>query len=129
MGYTVYLRTNLINGKKYVGQTKNLKKRDYYWNCLKTRYANKILTEEREKYCLENFKTDILAECDTQEEAWELEQKYIAELGTKYPAGYNMCNGGKTSEGTIFTEEAKKKTDRLISVKFLKNAFLLCNLI
>lgn len=109
MEYTVYLRTNLINGKQYVGQTKNIRTRENNWRCIKARYANKILTEEREKYGANNFKMDILAECETQEEAWELEQRYIAELGTRFPAGYNMCNGGKTSEGTIFTEETKKK--------------------
>ncbi len=97
MEYTVYLRTNLINGKQYVGQTKNIRTRENDWRCLKARYANKILTEEREKYGVNNFKTDILAECETQEEAWELEQKYIAELGTKYPAGYNQSDGGEKS--------------------------------
>ena len=29
MPYTIYLRTNLVNGKQYVGQTRNFKQREY----------------------------------------------------------------------------------------------------
>lgn len=109
MKYTVYLRTNLINGKQYVGQTKNFERREYEWNQLSKRYANKYITDEREKYGLENFKTDVIAETETQEEAWELEQKYINEMNTKYPNGYNMSDGGETKKGTFVTEEIRKK--------------------
>lgn len=87
------------------------------WNCLKIRYANHLLTEEREKYGLDNFKTEILAEVETREDAWELEKQYIKELKTKYPNGYNMGDGGEGTTGVEkpsmlgrhHTEEAKKK--------------------
>ena len=107
MKYTVYIRTNLINGKQYVGQTKNFKRRESNWRDLSTRYANKLLTVDREKYGLENFKVEILAEVETREEAWDLEQKFTLEYNTKYPNGYNMGNGGKTQEGTLHTDESK----------------------
>lgn len=107
MKYTVYLRTNLVNGKQYVGQTKDFKKRNSDWECLSTKYANKVLTTDRDKYGLENFKTEILAEVETREEAWNLEQNIIKEKNTKYPFGYNMCDGGKTSKGSIFIDETK----------------------
>lgn len=99
MKYTVYLRTNLVNGKQYVGQTKNLKKRENYWYSLKSNYANNTLTEDREKYGLENFNLEILAIVETREEACELERKYIKELNTLHPNGYNMACGGKNNTG------------------------------
>ena len=99
MKFTVYLRTNKVNGMQYVGQTNNFEKREREWKCLKARYANKLIQSDREKYGIENFSTAILAECDTQEEAWELEEKYAAELNTIQPNGYNRAYGGKTNNG------------------------------
>lgn len=109
MKYTVYLRTNLVNGKQYVGQTGDIETREKQFNRIRQRYANKILTKDRQKYGLENFKIDILAETDNQEEAWSLEQKYIIELNTKYPNGYNMSDGGFSSKGTKHSEDSKNK--------------------
>lgn len=43
MEYTVYLRTNLINGKQYVGQSGNIKERNLTWKSYKTPYSRYIL--------------------------------------------------------------------------------------
>lgn len=99
MPYTIYLRTNLVNGKQYVGQTCDFRKRESQWNCLKARYANQYIVAEREKYGVENFKCEIIAEVETREDAWELERHYIEELNTVYPNGYNRAYGGKTNVG------------------------------
>lgn len=109
MGYTIYLRTNLVNGKQYVGQTGNFRRREKAWGCTKLGYANWYLNEEREKYGLENFDVSILAEVDTQEESWELEQNYIEQLGTKYPDGYNMSDGGTGPKNVYRPEEFRQK--------------------
>lgn len=106
--YIVYLRTNTVNGKQYVGQTNNFNKREKHWNSLKQKYANSYLCFDREKYGIKNFTVEILAEVETREEAWKLEQKYIKELNTLYPSGYNMCGGGKTNTGWYVTDEARK---------------------
>ena len=98
MKYTIYLRTNKINGKQYVGQTNNLTRRNNQFNSLKCSY-NKLLDEDRIKYGVENFDTKILSVVDTREEAWELEKKFIKELNTVYPRGYNKAYGGKTNKG------------------------------
>lgn len=106
--YIVYLRTNTVNGKQYVGQTNNFRKRENNWNSLKERYSNIILQNDREKYGLENFNTKILAEVDTQKEAWYFEKKFIKEYDTKYPNGYNMSDGGKTNAGRYVTDEIRE---------------------
>lgn len=120
----IYLRTNLVNGMQYVGRTKNLKRRESVWNSLnrKVPYANDFLEIDRKKYGLQNFKTEILEECDNSK-LDELERFWIKQLNTTYPSGYNLENGGtkgvqfhpstiaklsKAKKGTKHTDEWKK---------------------
>lgn len=107
MNYTVYLRTNKINGMQYVGQSGVFKARERQWRNLTNYYANNQLTEDRNKYGLENFDVEILAVVGTQEESWELEKKYILEYNTLYPNGYNVSTGG--GRGFTYQEERNKK--------------------
>lgn len=99
MKYIVYLRTNLINGKQYVGQTNNFEAREREWKCLKSKYANNDFMIDREKYGISNFKVEILAEVETLEKSWELEEKFIKEFNTRVPNGYNRAYGGRTNKG------------------------------
>lgn len=101
----IYLRTNLVNGMQYVGQTRDFKKREYSWNNLKWKYANQLLTDERNKYGLENFKSEILEECDDSK-LDELERFWIKQLNTMYPNGYNDNEGG--SIGFHHSERTKQ---------------------
>lgn len=94
---------------QYVGQTKNFKTRERDWNCIKSRYGSHYLTNERNKYGTENFDVKILAEVESREEAWELEQKFIEKLNTKYPNGYNMSYGGEKPFGYKHSEKQKQK--------------------
>jgi len=104
----IYLRINTINGKQYVGQTNDFKNRENKWNCMKYPYAGTLIDKARYKYGTENFKTEILKECETQEELNYWEQYYIKELNTKKPNGYNLTDGGDGISGYHFSEEAKK---------------------
>lgn len=106
----IYLRTNTVNGKQYVGQTKDMKIRDRAWKCLKIQYANKPLTEDREKYGLDKWETKVLKECDDSEgDYWE--QYYIKELNTKVPNGYNISDGGIGANGCISWLKGKHLSD------------------
>ena len=98
MVYTVYLRTNKVNGKQYVGQTNNLERRNYQFNSIKCRY-NTHLDDDRIIFGVDNFDVVVLAEVATREEAWELEQKYVKEFNTIFPNGYNRAYGGRTNKG------------------------------
>lgn len=94
---------------KYVGQTKNFRTRENCWNSYKELYANKKINEDRNKYGLDNFETTVLAITENQEEAWELEKKYIAQYNTKFPNGYNLSDGGRGPVGTVPSKETKTK--------------------
>ena len=65
MGSGIYLITNRINGKQYVGQSINLIKR---WNQHKTESRRNvprtIIDKALKKYGIENFDFDIILECD-----------------------------------------------------------------
>lgn len=110
---TIYMRTNLINGKKYIGKTKDLEKRNYNWKCIKHPYSGKVITEDRDKYGLENFKLDILIECDDNEgDKWE---KYFIEVyNTVSPNGYNMTGGGSDSFQVNDEMRKKRSEDRIL---------------
>ena len=90
----IYLRTNLINGKQYVGQTVNFEQREYEWFHA-TFYAGQYINNARGKYGVDNFKVEILKECDTLDELNKWEMYYIKDLNTKYPNGYNLTCGGE----------------------------------
>lgn len=101
----IYLRTNLVNGKQYVGQTNDFKQRECDWKCTKSSYAGAYIDNARKKYGLENWKVEILKECDTQEELNEWEIYYIKKYNTKKPNGYNLTDGGNSTTGYKHTEE------------------------
>lgn len=105
MSYCVYLHTNKINGKKYVGQTcqipeKRWKKGLGYKESVG--FFNAIL-----KYSWDNFEHEIVYDNLTKEEADYFEDLMINSLNTTdYNYGYNIKNGGSIGK---HSEETKQK--------------------
>lgn len=95
----IYCYTNLINGKKYIGQTVNPNQRYYaHKSCAfnkKDPEYNKPLHKAFRKYGCDNFQYEVLAEANTIEELNGLEIYYIAHYNTQVPNGYNIESGGK----------------------------------
>lgn len=88
-GY-IYLTTNLINGRMYIGQ----KKSDTF---LAEKYlgSGSILKQAVQQYGRENFKVTLLCECNTAEELNEKEMYYIAAYNAQNDRQfYNICKGG-----------------------------------
>ena len=94
----IYKITNLINGKIYIGQTNNPKRREREHFSLTPSILednnSKILYNALLKYGPQNFSFEIIE--DKCENYNEKEKFWIKTLNTLAPFGYNMTEGGET---------------------------------
>lgn len=91
----IYLITNNINGKQYVGKTeKTVEERfkQHVKDSNKVQYQNRPLYRAFVKYGVENFSYSILEECSRDDSAAR-EIYWIGKLDT-YKNGYNATIGG-----------------------------------
>lgn len=94
LNYSVYVHTNKINGKKYVGQSSNIIERQK--NGGKNYFSSTKFHRAIQKYGWENFTHEILYENLNKEAANKIERDLIK----KYDSinnGYNIQEGGYTS--------------------------------
>ena len=108
----VYLITNSVNGKQYVGQTvKSVEKRWKQHLRDVKRGTLPHLYSAMKKYGIDKFFVQELCSVLTQEELNVAEVFYIIVLGTKSPNGYNLTEGGSTGaahKGHRHSEGTKK---------------------
>jgi hypothetical protein len=109
----IYIITNQSSGKQYVGQAVSHRKnhgkyRLFGYEGRFRDHVSEALCNTKKKQCwyLNNairrdgaasFSVRLLEECPV-ERLDSLEQKYICECQTIYPAGYNLTRGGRTLE-------------------------------
>lgn len=106
----VYLITNLINGKRYVGQTVQGIKKRFQHHCWSSTVKTRMpIAMAIAKYGKKNFTIEILCNCSSQEELDRMEIQYAKELNTFSPNGYNLRAG----KGTGFlSQEARDRISR-----------------
>lgn len=106
----VYKIINLINSKLYFGITKCSLKKRWKEHKSKSKYAQNHLYLAIRKYGLENFNIEVVKECDSEHEMYELEIKLIQKHKTNNRLfGYNNSTGGeKSSLGQKLSDQAKK---------------------
>lgn len=99
----IYKITNKINGLVYIGQSVNIKRR---WNNHKSVYNNpndhcyeNYLYRAMRKYGIENFKFEVIEECDAQE--LNNREKYWIQYYDSYHNGYNETCGGDNAPRTL----------------------------
>jgi len=97
----IYLTTNNINGRQYIGVDTNNDK-NYYG-------SGKIIRLALKKYSRTNFTKEILEENEDDKYLFEREHYWI----DKYDAVnnenfYNIAEGGKGGAGTLNNEESKR---------------------
>lgn len=91
----IYLVTNIINGKQYVGQTIRPLRERWRDHC-RVKDDNYFHRAIR-KYGADSFRLEVI---DTAKSVEELDRKeifWIKELNTLYPGGYNLKIGGDAS--------------------------------
>lgn len=92
----VYCITNCVNGKRYVGKTNDLvgRWRDHLKIARNPDKDGLVIHQAMRKHGVENFVFEIVAECSSEEEAFETERHLIREWNTM-THGYNLNEGGK----------------------------------
>ena len=110
----VYVITNKINGKRYVGQTaKTLEERWAEHKSAARRGARVLFYNALRKHGPDAFWLGELGTRNTRAELSELECLWIARLGTLIPAGYNMTAGGEGALGYKHTPEVIEHLRRI----------------
>lgn len=112
---SIYVITNTVNAKQYVGITKNLKRR---WSNHKgMNKSSPLLHNAIKKYGIDAFVFTHIADAFDWECAQDVERMLIAEKNTKAPYGYNLTDGGDgtlglpaPNKGRPMSEEAKQKS-------------------
>lgn len=120
----VYVITNTINGKQYVGATRrSVEKRfkEHYFESKRQRCKNRPLYIAINKYGIDNFSIEELEEC-LDEERFDRECYWIEKLKT-YDNGYNLTYGGAGKN--LF--DYKEIADKYLEIKNQKEVAKLFN--
>lgn len=102
----IYIFTNLINGKVYVGEALNIQRRIY--KHLKS--SNQIIHKATKKHGIGNFEITVYYLPDFDKKSLvDLETQLINKFDCLVPKGYNVCLGGSGFTGGKHSEESKSK--------------------
>ena len=114
MSIGIYIITNKINNKSYIGQSVNIEKRitTHFWAAFKENLPsyNFHIYQAIRKYGKENFEWHILETLEEVDRVKldELEKYYINKYNS-YNNGYNMNEGGETANQNIASGENNGK--------------------
>lgn len=103
---TVYIVTNLLNGKVYVG-----KHMAPAHDPLDASYLGSGIGIRRavNKHGAHNFKKELVAICDTEDQAYELEAQIVTDEFVARPDTYNGAAGGRGLTSEFVKQELKRR--------------------
>lgn len=117
----VYLITNKINGKQYIGETFTFKKRmyRYRYDVNNTDGDKRPIILAIKKYGWDNFDIQIIKQIDCKNKIVMLiwENFFIKQYNTLSPNGYNLCAYGQNHTGIVHSEESKLKQSQSMKGK------------
>ncbi len=109
----VYLVTNKINGKRYIGQHSGDDLNQYWNHCvaaaLRCKQDKPHLYNAVRKYGVINFEIVPLVIVKSKQEMDKYEIGLIRALDTRRPNGYNLTDGGDGQLGRSPSEETRRK--------------------
>lgn len=111
----VYLVTNNVNSKVYVGKLAHKKSLENYWlenisKANKNHKAKPYLYAAIRKHRAESFSVQQIETCNTAEELCLAEIKWIKQYDSNNPdKGYNLTTGGEGNSGHLVSPEARAK--------------------
>lgn len=105
LSMVVYKITNKINGKSYVGQTRNSIEKRWASHCYRGSLCL-ALKNAIDKYGRDNFTLEVIYKACSLEELNKKEKYYIELHGSMAPNGYNLKTGGNSP---IYSEESVQK--------------------
>jgi group I intron endonuclease len=104
MKCAIYIITNIVNKKQYIGISTNLKRR---WR--DHALSDSLIGKAIKKHGKHNFIFEHVADAFSYEFAQTLERNLIVEYNTKRPNGYNVTEGGEGVLGVVCSDETKRK--------------------
>jgi group I intron endonuclease len=104
----IYMITNSINGKCYIGQTNDIKRR-IRRHKNDSRSYDTYLYKSIRKYGWNNFTHSIIETCKNRNELNQKEVYYIRKYDTFIPNGYNMTLGGDGHKGLSPSLDTREK--------------------
>jgi group I intron endonuclease len=118
--YSIYIITNTINDKKYVGQTCQGIARRWNQHRYDAKHSETKIARAMRAHGVENFAIELLAEAEDQDSANRLEPFWIR-LFDSVANGYNIENGGKAT-GKI-TDEQRSALSKRTKEWFASNPY------
>lgn len=112
----IYLITNNINGKQYVGQTVQTIEERFREHCRKT---HQVIGKAIAKYGKENFTVEELHHTEDFDKLQELEVLEIESHNTLVPNGYNVVKGGGGTVGYKHTEETRANMSEIKKAQYI----------
>ena len=107
--YKVYVHTNKLNGKQYIGITSKTKV-EHRWNSGRGYKENPHFYSAIMEYGWDNFSHDVIYDGLTEQEAKAIEVELIEKWRTQNPAfGYNMTSGGDGTSNCHPSQETRMK--------------------
>jgi len=105
--YAIYIITNTVNAKQYVGITNDLDRR---WRRHRNAKDDQLLHRAILKHGLDAFVFTHFADAFDADAAKSIERMLIAEHNTFAPHGYNLTEGGDGTFGYKHTEKSKAQS-------------------
>jgi group I intron endonuclease len=112
----IYKATNMVNGKKYIGQTiqpLSLRKKQHA-------HAKGMLSQAIRKYGVKNFRFEIIDHASDKDSLNKKEAFWIDFHKSMSPQGYNLTTGGDAN--TTFPPEVRAKMSAKAKARAHENA-------